>query len=208
MKRYIRSNVVTSDVAYHCAKNILDRYSIIKNGFRGNSIYFSESFVDAVGYGAFGIRVFNLDSLNLYIMDSNVDFNQDFSSYDGIKYRYSVAHDWNYEIYNMSKLNSLKRESGYLYSWDWTPVNTSYRGMDVVLEDELFNLKPRRECRFYADYSLFNDAAVPGCAAYCNLYHLDDDSFRLELREEFLFRDKATYVDATMDELRGHLFHN
>lgn len=207
MKRYIRSDIVTSDVAYHCTKNILDRCSIIKNGFQGNSIFFSESFVDAVGYGAFGTRVFNLDSLNLFIMDSNVDFNQDFSSYDGIKYRYSAAHDWNYEIYNTSRLNGLRREAGYLYTSDWTPVDTSYRGMYAVLEDELVNLKPRREYRVYADYSLFNDASVPGCAAYCNLYHLDDDIFRLELREEFLFRAQATCVDATIDELCGHLFH-
>lgn len=102
----------SSDITYHGTKSESSRNSIIESGFTGSSVFLSESEYDAEGYGRFIVRVYDINSLNLKeIVPGEDSFDRDnYSEYDGIKYRYDKYRPYNYEIYNILKLNKLKRD--------------------------------------------------------------------------------------------------
>ena len=105
-------------ISYHSTKDIEDAKNIIDNGFSGSPIFLSADLYDSQGYGKYTIQVDDLDSLNLYLVPSNeIDKLSEVAqkvkeegSYDGIKYRYSKNHPYNYEIYKVDSLNKLNRK--------------------------------------------------------------------------------------------------
>lgn len=99
------------DIVYHGTKSQSSRDLIIKEGFNSDSVFLSESKEDAEGYGRFIIAVYDVNSLNIKeIIPGKDSFDKNnYNKYDGIKYRYDDNHAYNYEIYNISKLNDLKR---------------------------------------------------------------------------------------------------
>lgn len=106
---------------YHGTKTPEIAKDIIENGFKADSIFFSEDQYDAQGYGFYLIKVKDIDKLNLYLIDDDEinKFNiNDISNqvkntreYDGIKYRYSKDRPYNYEIFDIANLNKLERFS-------------------------------------------------------------------------------------------------
>ena len=146
--------------AFHCAKTIVDRYNIVNHGFNTRSVSFSSSFDDAYGYGAFGVRVEDIDALKLFVMDCNVDLDQDFSKYDGIKYRYAEYRPWNYEIFNVRKLNQLSRTACY----NDQILEVSSTGLHRINQRAVEQyVIPFWRSVFYIDYSLFD----PDCPRDC-----------------------------------------
>lgn len=107
-------------VAYHGTKDSNIAKDILENGFKGDSIFLSEDEYDAQGYGWYTIKVEDIDSLNLYVLDGDeldkinavAEDVKNTRNYDGIKYRYSDEHPYNYEIFDIVNLNKLPRSLG------------------------------------------------------------------------------------------------
>lgn len=105
-----------SKVVYH-GTNEEAAKSILQNGFTKNPVDFSDDEYDAQGYGYYTVKVKNIDTLNLYELNSQevrkineiADQVKASKEYDGIKWRYSRNHPYQYEIYNLQKLNTLPR---------------------------------------------------------------------------------------------------
>lgn len=118
----------SENIAYHSTKTSEALEDILTNGFKGDSVFFSSDRFDAEGYGSYTVVVNNLDSLNIYSLSSDElskinetsDDIKQTKEYDGIKYRYSSNHPYNYEIFNISALNALER-----YNPDNSPLEKS-----------------------------------------------------------------------------------
>lgn len=115
VKKLKESGSDLSDIAYHGTNTNLE--TILKDGFKGESVFFSEDKFDAEGYGMHTIGVKNINSLSLYELSedelSNIDEVienvKSTRNYDGVKYRYSKSRPYNYEIFDIANLNKLDR---------------------------------------------------------------------------------------------------
>lgn len=109
---------VQGSSSYHSTKTLDGAFNIVDNGFKGDSVYLSADLYDSQGYGKYVIQVDDLDSLNLYLVPKDeMDEISEIAKrvkeegiYDGIKYRYSKNHPYNYEIYKIDNLNKLNRK--------------------------------------------------------------------------------------------------
>lgn len=113
---YLTESLDNSKVVYH-GTNEEAAKSILQNGFTKNPADFSDDEYDAQGYGYYTVKVKNIDTLNLYELNSQevrkineiADQVKASKEYDGIKWRYTRNHPYQYEIYNLQKLNTLPR---------------------------------------------------------------------------------------------------
>lgn len=109
------SNSESSDIAYHGTNTNTE--TILKDGFKGESVFFSDDKYDAEGYGIHIIGVKNINSLSLYELSEDelsninevIENVKSTRNYDGVKYRYSKDRPYNYEISDIVNLNKLER---------------------------------------------------------------------------------------------------
>ena len=110
-----KDNIDLTQVVYHGTKT--NPEPILKDGFKGESVFFSDDKYDAEGYGGYIVGVKDINSLSLYELskDELLNINEvienikSTGNYSGVKYRYSEDRPYNYQIFDIVNLNKLER---------------------------------------------------------------------------------------------------